>query len=225
MRYWLLIVGFIFSLAACAQDNSALQSGEKYIEGTHYQKMSVPVPSIVGKDKVEITEIFRFGCPACFKFEESYQVWAEKKPAFIEFVKNPVIWDKTTTIHAQAYYAGKALGVESEVSMAIFEAIHKNAKTRKEAMNAMTDEDDIISAYVSFGVEEAKATKMYSSFGIKSKVNQADGRARAFAISGTPEIFVDGRYRITTATAGSFDNMLSVATYLAEKVAKEKGLL
>jgi len=223
MRYWLTAFGFLLSLAACAQDAPSVAGG-KYIEGTHYQKMLAPVPTIVGADKVEITEIFRYGCPACFHFEKAYAKWAAQKPGFIEFVKNPVIWDNTTKIHAQAYYTGKKLGVGDEISDAIFQAIHVNAKTRSEALNAMTKEGDILAAYESFGVEKAAAEKMYGSFGIKSMVNQADGRARAFAVSGTPEIFVDGRYRITTSTAGSFEAMLDIATYLAAKIAQEKGI-
>jgi thiol:disulfide interchange protein DsbA len=225
MRYCLLMLSFVFSLGACAQEAPATSGGEKYIEGTHYQKMSAPVPTIVPQDKIEITEIFRFGCPACFKFEDVYQVWSKSKPEYIEFVKNPVVWDKTTKIHAQVYFTGKALGLDHEISQAVFEAIHVNAKTRNQMMTAMTNEDDIIAAFVALGADQDKAEKIYKSFSIKSSVNRADARARSFAISGTPEIFVDGRYRVTTETAGSFQNMLTIAAYLAEKAAKEKGLL
>lgn len=224
MRYCLLLIGFIAALSACAQDNSAPSFVEKYIEGTHYQRLSAPVPTVAAKDKVEITEVFRFGCQACFRFEDAYEKWSASKPAYIEFIKNPVVWDKTTAVRAQVYYAGKALGVEHEALTAVFNAIHTNAKTRGEAQTALTKEKDIIAMFVSLGIDEAKATKMYSSFGVKSQVNQADRRARSFSIAGTPEIFVDGRYRVSTSTAGSFDSMLEIATFLANKVAVEKGL-
>lgn len=225
MRYCLLLIGFLLSFTAWAEEESAATTEQKYIEGTHYQRMLAQVPTIVPADKVEIAEIFRFGCPACFKFEGAYQTWSETKPPFIEFVKNPVIWDKTTEIHAKVYFTAEVLGVEKEMAQAIFEAIHEKATTRKEAMNAMTDDEVIMATFEKLGADKDKAMKVYSSFGIKSKVNQADGRARAFAVSGTPEIVVDGQYRVTTSTAGSFEQMLAIATYLAEKAAKEKGLL
>jgi len=108
---------------------------------------------------------------------------------------------------------------------AIFEALHINAKSRADIANAFMKDDQILEHFVSVGVDKEKAEKMLGSFSIRSQVNQADGRARAFAVSGTPEIFVDGRYRITTSSAGSFEGMLQVASYVAELVAKEKGII
>ncbi len=222
MRYWIMAVAFFLSLGACAQD--APVSGERFIEGQHYMKMQAPVPTIVGEDKVEITEVFRFGCPACFHFESAISEWKKSKPAAAELVKNPVVWNKDTAIRAQVYYTGVELGKGPETVDAIFKAMHVDATNARDAKTALLDEDDILDMFVSLGVDREKASKMYNNWFIKSKVNQADGRARAFAISGTPEIFVDGRYRITTGSAGDFETMLEVASFLVEKIAAERGL-
>lgn len=227
MRSLFLLVGLVLSLGACAEESSApaaSASTESYVEGQHYIKLLAPVPTIVGSDKVEVTEIFRFGCPACFQFSKSLQKWDPTKPSFIEFVPNPVVWNEQTKRRAQVYYTAKKLGVGDETAQAIFEALHIKAKTRADVANAFMKDDQILNHFESLGVDREKAEKMLGSFSIRSQVNQADGRARAFAISGTPEIFVDGRYRITTSSAGSFDGMLKVATFVAEKVAAEKGI-
>ena len=225
MRYWLLIVGLIASLGACAQDSDAPASAAPaaFVEGKHYLPLSAAVPTIVGDKKVEITEIFRFSCPACFRFEQASVEWKKTKSPLAELVKNPVVWNDDTEIRAQVYYAGAQLGLEQETAMAIFKSIHE-ATSQSAAKNALLKEDDILTMFESLGVERAKAKKMYNNWFIKSKVRQADGRARDFAINGTPELFVDGRYRITVSSAGSYEAMLQVADFLVAKIAAERGL-
>jgi thiol:disulfide interchange protein DsbA len=227
MRSLILVLGFVLSLVACAEEPPAAAApggDDLYKEGQHYIKMLAPVPSIVGADKVEVTEIFRFGCPACFQFSKNVETWEASKPAFVEFVPNPVVWNEQTKKRAQVYYAAKKLGVADQTAKAIFESLHVTAKSRADVANAFMKEAQILDHFVAVGVEREKAKKMLDSFSVRSLVNQADGRARAFAVSGTPEIFVDGRYRITTSSAGSFENMLKVATFVAGKVAAERGI-
>lgn len=224
MRYWLLVTSFLFSLVACAQE-APVAGAQSFVEGKHYTRLSAPVPSVVDTSSaVEVTEVFRFGCPACANFEKAAIAWKATKPAYITFVKNPVVWNPATEKRAAAYYAGKALGFEQEAANAIFDAIHEKATSQKQANTALTKDADIVNMLVSLGADKAKAEKMLTSFGIKSMVNKADGRARSFAVAGTPEVFVDGRYRITVSGAGGYSQMLDVATYLATKIAKERGI-
>lgn len=225
MRYLIIAASFLFSLAACAQESQP-PAVEKYIEGTHYMRLAAPVPSIVDTTKqVEVTEVFRFGCPACARFEDAIGAWKQSKPAYIAFHKNPVVWNDVTERRAAVYFAGKALGLEQETSAAIFDAIHEKATSKREANTALTKEEDILAMFVSLGADQGKAEKMLKSFGVKSMVNKADGRARSFAVTGTPEIFVDGRYRVTVSSAGSFEQMLAIASFVAEKIAKERGII
>ena len=223
MRYLAFISGLIFSVVACAEDAPA-PNAEKYEEGKHYLVLSAPVQTIVPKDKVEITEVFRFGCPHCYHFEESASKWKKTKPEAAELVRNPVVWDKVTETRARVYYTGEKLGVADETALKIFKAIHEEARTAREANTVLTKEDDILAMFESLGVEREKAKKMYNNWFVSAKVNQADGRARGFAVAGTPEIFVDGRYRITTTTAGgSYETMLDIAAFLVNKIAAERG--
>ncbi len=60
-------------------------------------------------------------------------------------------------------------------------------------------------------------SKAYNSFGVGSQVRQANSKARAAKITGTPEMMVNGKYRISTRKAGSQANMLKLADYLIEK--------
>jgi thiol:disulfide interchange protein DsbA len=67
------------------------------------------------------------------------------------------------------------------------------------------------------GVTKEQFDKTYKSFGVKSMVQQADARARAYGITGTPEIVVNGKYRISASMTGSQNKMMDVAEYLIKK--------
>ena len=48
-------------------------------------------------------------------------------------------------------------------------------------------------------------------------VNQAKARVRSYRTQGTPEIIVNGKYRVSTRNTGGFSGMLSVAEFLIQK--------
>jgi thiol:disulfide interchange protein DsbA len=50
-----------------------------------------------------------------------------------------------------------------------------------------------------------------------SMVNQAKSRVRGYRVQGTPEVIVNGKYRVSSRNAGSFNGMLKVAEFLIEK--------
>ena len=62
--------------------------------------------------------------------------------------------------------------------------------------------------------------KTFASFGVESQVKLADSRARSYGVQGTPEIIVNGKYRIASSLAGSQSKMLEVASFLIEKERK-----
>ncbi len=72
------------------------------------------------------------------------------------------------------------------------------------------------------GVSEEDFRKTYRSFGVVSQVNIANSKARGYGITGTPEVVVDGQYRISARMAGSQDKMLQVAEFLVNKIRAEK---
>lgn len=215
MRYLVFVLGFIVSLAAYADDHKKSPASSKYIEGKHYTVLSTPVATITG-DKIEVTEVFRYGCGACYHFETPLNAWKKTLASDVELVKNPVIWNKDTGIRARIYFTGQALGVADEASSKIFTAIHAG-----KGKNALLKEDDIAAMFETLGVDNATFKKMYNSFSVTSKVNQADARSRSFAVAGTPEIFVNGKYRVTVNSAGSQKGMLDVADYLTAKIRDE----
>ena len=77
--------------------------------------------------------------------------------------------------------------------------------------------NEIFPFFAEQGIEREKFDKVFSSFGVNSMVQQANSRARSYGISGTPEVIVNGKYRITSKMAGSHTKMLKVAEFLVNK--------
>lgn len=211
MKFLIVALAALFSLNAIAQE---------YQEGKHYSKLAQPVPTVVSAGKVEVAEVFRFGCPACYRFEENVRAW--DMPEYVEFVKTPVVWERVTEMHATIYHIGKRRKKEKEVSDGIFKAIFDGNPAGNQ--RALSERDDVIEFLQGFGFSEAHAKKFLDAETIANDVKASELRVEKFAIDATPELFVDGRYRIQVTKAGGFAEALKVAEFLVEKVATEKGL-
>jgi len=213
MRIFALILGMFISLAACGQE---VQEEVKYKEGEHFDVISIPVKTIT-PGKIEVTEVFWYGCGHCYSFEPMLNRWAADLAEDVELVKSPAIWRASMEAHARIFYAAKALKILDKVHPAVFEAMH-HSKPRK----SLGTEAEITEFFAQFEVDKDKFTKLYSSFSVSSQVQQAGARARSFQVTGTPEMIIDGRFRLSAKKAGGQKGMLAVADYLIQQIREKK---
>lgn len=181
---------------------------EEWVEGEHYD---VITPALRGKsDKIEVTEFFWYGCTHCYSFEPQIAQWKKSLDDDVVVVGSPAMWNALMEVHAKAFYAAQALGVLDKVHMPLFQAINVDRKR-------LDSEDELAALFAASGVAREDFQRAFNSFGVGSQVRQADSRARAARITGTPAMMVAGKYRISTRKAGSQANMLKLATFLIEK--------
>src|SRR5690606_24181144 len=102
---------------------SAFAQPARYVAGTHYVELDAPVPT-VNPDKIEVVEVFWYGCGHCFRFEPLIEDWVANKPADVDFVRFPAMWNDLMKVHAQAFYTAEALGKGEELHTPIFNAIN-----------------------------------------------------------------------------------------------------
>ena len=195
-----------FPALACAE-----QSNEPYQAGTHYMVLPQQV-RVRDESKVEVVEVFWYGCIHCYHFDPVIEAWAEKQADDVDFWRSPAMWNGRMAVHAQAFYTAEALGILDEIHTPLFTALNVERK-------ALADADELADFFSKYGVEKEDFHKVFKSFGVNSQVKQADARARSYKISGTPELIVNGKYRVTGRSAGSQNGMLKVVDYL---VAKER---
>lgn len=211
MRVLLAVFGFMFSLVACAQDSD---SAAPYQEGTHYTELAEPVRTD-DADKIEVREMFAYTCGHCFRFDPLFSEWKKKQADDVNVVQTPVVWASQMEPYARAFYTAKAMGILDQAHMDLFNAIHLQ-RTRFGSVESFAD------FYAQYDIDKDKFSKTFESFGVDSQIRQSDAKARAYQISGTPELVIDGRYTISASGAGGHEEMLQVADYLVEKIRAEK---
>jgi thiol:disulfide interchange protein DsbA len=190
---------------------AAAQGGP--VEGTHYVRLSQPVPA-AGGGKVEVIEFFWYGCPHCNAFEPTLDAWAKRLPADVAFRRVPVAFrDEPFGAHQRIYYALEAMGQLEAVHRKVFYAIHnERARLDKPA--------DIAAFMKKNGLDDAKFLDVYNSFSVQTKCRQAKQLSEAYKIDGVPAIGVQGRYYTSVGLAGSPDRALAVTDFLIQQARK-----
>lgn len=92
-----------------------------------YVELTNPVPVAV-PGKIEVVELFWYGCPHCYAFEPVINPWVAKLPSDVNFVRIPAMFGGPWDAHGQMFLTLEAMGVESKVHTAVFEAIQKEHK-------------------------------------------------------------------------------------------------
>ena len=207
MRILMALFGTLLSLNLYAQ-------AAPYSEGKEYFAIT-PEVRPVDSSKIEVTEVFAYSCPHCFHFEPMVDAWAKKQGDDVKFVQSHAMWNPQMEPHLRGFYTSIALKIKDKTHMAVFNALHMEHKTLSSA-------EEWAELFALYGVPKEKALSTYNSFGVSSQIKQAEARARNYKITSTPEMVVEGRYRINASAAGGHEAMLQVVDYLVAKVRAER---
>ncbi len=167
-------------------------------------------PTDVAEGKIEVVEIFWYGCPHCYDFEPHLEEWLKNKPDDVEFRRMPGIFRDNWVPHARAYYTALELGVLDAVHGPMFDAIHKMGKR-------LSGQSELRKLFAENGVNEDAFDKVYESTAVTDKIKKALLMGRRYQIRGVPSIVVNGKYLTGASIAGSFENMLKATDTLVDK--------
>jgi len=205
MRIWHSISAFTVMALLALLPLSV--SAQEFVEGVHYKKLEVPVKT-ENPDAIEVVEVFSYACIHCKNFDPALEAWRDTLPDGVEFRRVPAIFDQTWALFAQAFYTAEVLGVADQVHTPMFLAIHEQGiDLRDPSLMAALFEQEA-------DVSPTDFAQVFNSFGVRSKVQQADARGRAYGVSGVPTLIVDGKYRVDGRMAGNNANMLEIVNYL-----------
>lgn len=206
MTYWIKRIAFLILILPMAMCQAQT---DEYQAGVHYEVLPQPIRT-ADATKIEVNEVFSYTCGHCYNFESVLHPWSQKLAADVDFQQTPAVWQPSLEPFARAYYSAVMLGVLDQTHMTIFEALH----VKKQPLRS---EEDFAAIFDAAGVDGLRFSKAYNSFGMTSMVNQAKARVRGYRVQGTPEVIVNGKYRVSSRNAGGFDGMLNVADFLIEK--------
>jgi thiol:disulfide interchange protein DsbA len=207
---------FLHTGAAFAADPGPGPGVDFALHG-QYENVSPPLPT-QSAGKVEVVELFWYGCPHCYEFEPHVTRWLVGQPPHVAFVRIPAVFpnNKQWHLHAQAYYTADALGVLDRLHPAMFDAMNKNKRP-------IDTRERLQGLFAEHGVAEADFNRAWDSFGVQSRVRQAVGYTERSGIDGVPAVIVNGKYRTSGGLTGSYANLLRVVDALVDQEHKAAG--
>lgn len=187
----------------------ATAQAESIEAGRHYEQLSSPVP-VSQPGKIEVVELFWYGCPHCYQFEPTLNPWVEQLPEDVNFVRVPALFGGIWDVHGQLFITLESMGVEQRVHDAVFNAIH-NEKRKLENVEEMAE------FLATQGVDKDKFIGTFNSFAVKGQMAKAKKLAVAYQIKGVPVLIVGGKYRFDIRSSGGPEQTLEVADFLIGK--------
>jgi thiol:disulfide interchange protein DsbA len=194
----------------------------KWQPGVNYKPLVPAQPTSVSPGKVEVLEVFWLACPHCYALEPFLRNWLKSKPAYVEFVRVPVMWQPGHRAHAHLYYTLEALGRPDLVAKA-FETIHQDIENHEPPLVGDSD-DQTFRMQQKFamqnGVSADDFAKAYNSFSVNSNLQRAEELTQRYRVEGVPLIVVNGKYTTDVAEAGGEAKLIELINDL---VASEHG--
>jgi protein dithiol oxidoreductase (disulfide-forming) len=200
-----------------------------WTEGVQYSRITPAQQTTVPAGKVEVLEVFSYGCPACNAFQPVVEKLRHALPANVQLAFLPAAFNPAEDwpMFQRAFFAAQALGIAERTHQAMYDAVWKTGElaTLVPGTNRLKEPQPSLADAARFyqrvaGVNPQQFLAMANSFGIDSKIHAADAQILAMHVDSTPSVIVNGRYRVIRDELKSNDELIELVKFL---VAKESG--
>jgi thiol:disulfide interchange protein DsbA len=180
------------------------------VEGVNYKLLKPAVPTNVAPGKVEVVEVFWYACGHCYALEPKIEAWERKgKPANVQVVRMPAVWNELLKTHARLFYTIEVLG-RPELNAEAFREINVRG-------NRLDTPEKIEAFFTSRGVSKADFQKTFSGFAVESKLARAADLNKRYRIASTPTVVINGKYVTDVGMAGGEDKLFELISTLAAR--------
>lgn len=203
----LVFLAALMPLVACAQ------TAQDARQGVDYHVIDAGQPLDPKPGRIEVVEVFSYTCGFCAQLEPRISAWSEDVADDVDVVHLPATFGGPIDNFARGYFAASTLGIADEAHRPMFEAFHAGNRMRQ------ADPDEIAEFYAEFSDEAdaERVAQMMKSFSMNARLNRARQFAVRSGIDGTPQIVVNGKYRVVATREGGFDGMLRTVDQLIER--------
>lgn len=199
-----LLGGLLLTTACTAQSGAPAP----YTEGSEYVTLPGPHQRYSTDGKVEVVEVFSYGCIHCAHFAPIAEKLRKELPPGVVFKLMPAPFSAEWLPFARAYYAAKQLGVVERTHLALFDA--KFAQNYP--INSM---DELADFYARQGVNRDKFMSIATSDETTAKMKSDLALIQKWGVDGTPSLVVNGKYRVNNVQTP--DELAAVALWLAKR--------
>lgn len=208
---------------------SAPKAAPAWTEGVNYFLIQPARQPSVPHGKVEVTEVFSYGCPACNLFVSTMQKLKQSLPANAVVDYLPASFNQTEDwpMFELAFCTAQTLGIAEQWHAAMFDAVWSTGELSvvdpatgrvKARLPTLEDVARFYNRVAGVPVEKFMSTS--KSFAVDVKVRAADDLTQAYRIDRTPTIVVDGKYRLHTESAGGNEQLIELVKWLVAKESK-----
>ena len=204
---------------------SAAQAAN-WVAGKHYSVIPQAQRTNVAPGKVEVMEVFSYGCPACNSFRPTMKKLQASLPANAQLVYLPASWQAAEAwpMFQRAYLTAQSMGVAEKAHDAMFEAIWttgelgiSDPQTRRLKTKLPTIDDAAKFYQRVAGVKAADFVNASKSFGVDLKMRKADSQITAMQVTGTPTLVVNGKYRLNNENLKTADEVIELVRFLVAR--------
>lgn len=201
----ILLLGGLLLASACTAQSSA---PAPYTEGNEYVTLPAPHQRYSNTGKVEVVEVFSYGCIHCAHFAPVAEQLRKELPAGVEFKLVPAPFNAEWLPYARAYYAARQLGVVERTHLQLF-------KEKFGEHYPISSMDELADFYARQGVKRDEFLRIATSPEATAKLKSDLALLQQWQVDGTPTIVVNGKYRV--ANVKTLDEMAAVALWLAKR--------
>lgn len=195
-----------FFLSSIVLSAFFITTGQAQSSDTSYTEIKPALPTQSG-DRIEVVEIFWYGCSHCFSFEPHIKSWLKTLPQDVVFRQLPGVLNSRWAVHARGYFAAEKLNALEQFHTPLFNALHLKQRD-------IFTRDSLIDFAADAGLDKKEFARLYDSNETEVKMKQAFLMARDARITGVPSLIVNGRYLVSASSAGSFERMIETVNQL-----------
>ncbi|HEU4664559.1 MAG TPA: thiol:disulfide interchange protein DsbA/DsbL [Dokdonella sp.] len=212
MRSLFLVASLLCATLAHAADGAATT----WQAGAAWQPIDPPQPTSTG-NKVEVLEVFSYGCPHCAHFQPYADKLKASLPKNAEFVLMPADFQPRWVAFARGFYVARDLGLVDSTHQALFDAIYRDHRP----LNSL---DDIAGFYAEHGADKESFVSTMQSFVIDGRIAKIREMEAKYGVDQTPTLIVNGKYRVVANPDQGigFDQMVDIALYLVKHESASK---
>jgi thiol:disulfide interchange protein DsbA len=205
LRFAAVLCGLLLTTACSAATPDA---AAPYTDGNQYVTLPAPNQRVSSSGKVEVVEVFSYGCIHCAEFSTYVDELRKSLPKDVEFKLVPAPFNDAWVPFARAYYAAEKLGVLAQTHDELFKAKFQE----QYPINSM---DEIADFYAKYGVDRAKFLKIANSPEVDAQIKKDLKLIQTWGVDGTPTMVVDGKYR--SANVKNFRELVDLTKWLVQR--------
>lgn len=205
LRALSLVAGLLLA-SACTATGSG--DAAPYTDGKEYVTLPPPAHRMGTEGKVEVVEVFSYGCIHCAHFAPIAEQMRKQLPPGVTFKFLPAAFNDQWVPFARAYYAAEKLGVLEQTHLALF-------KAKFDEHYPISTLDELADFYAAHGVKREDFMRIAASDEVTQQIRRDAQLVQAWQVDGTPTVVINGKYR--TANVTSLEELSAVTQWLTKR--------